>query len=84
MGSWYFRKSCLYYYYLTVIVTAWTLDLKDYQPLILPIGAIIVSLSILMADNIVELEEFLSYKIYTWYQLLFSVAIPMLFYYLWL
>lgn len=67
------------YYYLTVIVTAWTLDLKDYQPLILPIGAIIVSLSILMADNIVELEEFLSYKIYTWYQLLFSVAIPMLF-----
>lgn len=66
------------YYYLAVLGTGQLFNLKDYRPLILPLGTIIVSLSILQADSLVALREFMSYKIFTWYAIFFTTALPLL------
>ncbi|MBP2654735.1 MAG: spore germination protein [Firmicutes bacterium] len=63
------------FYYLAVFGLS-QLRLKDYKPFVLPVGTIIIPLSLLVAPNIVELLEFTSYKIYPWYNLLFIFLIP--------
>lgn len=65
------------FYYLTVLATAQLLKLSDYRPIILAIGTIIVSLSISQSDNMIAFNEFLSYKIFTWYALFFSFVLPL-------
>lgn len=65
-------------YYLTVLGLSQLFHLKDYKPLVLPTGTIIVSLTTLINTNIVELREFVSYRIYTWYALFFILLIPSL------
>jgi len=66
------------HYYFTVLSTAKLLKLRDYRPIVLAMGTVIVSLSILQVDSMVELNEFLSYKILTWYYLLFTFVLPLL------
>ena len=63
-------------YYLAVLATAQLLKLQDYRSLALAIGTVIVSLAIFQSDSMIALNEFLSYKIYTWYTLFFIVALP--------
>lgn len=65
-----------FYFYLTVLGISQVFDLHDYKPLVLPTGAVIVPLSILLAESVIELNEFTSYKIYTWYALVFILLIP--------
>ncbi len=64
------------HYYLAVLGTAQLLKLKDYRPIVPALGIIIVNLSILQSENIVVFNKFLSYKVYTWYVLLFMVILP--------
>lgn len=64
------------FYYLAVLSTAQLLRLTDYKPLVLPLGAIIVSLSILLFGSLVELREFTSWKIWTPYGFFFLVFLP--------
>ena len=64
--------------YLAVLSAAQLLKLKDYRPIVVAMGTVIVSLSILQAESVVELNEFLSYKVLTWYNLFFTFALPLL------
>lgn len=66
------------YYYLVVLGLGQVFRLKDYKPLILPTGTIIVSLSAMLGRSIVETREFTSFEIYTWYTLFFILLIPSL------
>ena len=66
------------HYYLAVLTGADLLKLKDYRPIVLAMGTVMVSLSMFLADSMVDLNEFLSYKTLTWYNLLFTFAIPLL------
>ncbi|KJS82061.1 MAG: spore gernimation protein [Peptococcaceae bacterium BICA1-8] len=78
MGIWVLGVfiKITFYYYLAVLGMGQLFNLKDYRPLILPVGTIIIPLGILIGPSIVELKEFTSYKIFTWYSLFFMVFIP--------
>jgi len=65
-------------YYLAVLGLSQLFHLKDYKPLVLPTGTIIVSLTTLISTSVVELKEFISYSILTWYTLFFILLIPSL------
>jgi len=67
-----------FYYYLAVLGLSQVFIFKDYKPLIIPVGALIVPLSIVIAPGIVELREFTSYKIFPWYSLLFIFILPII------
>lgn len=66
-----------FYYYLATLGLGQLGSFKDYKPLVLPMGALIVPLSILISPSLVELREFTSYKIFTWYALFFIMLIPL-------
>lgn len=70
----YLRVS--FYYYLIVLGLGQIFHLKSYKPLILPVGTIIVSLTTVVGQNIVEIREFTSFKYYPWYTLVFIFVIP--------
>ena len=80
MGIWilgvFIRLS--FFLYLSVVGLSQLFNLKDFKRLIIPISALFVPLCILVAPNIVELREFASYKIFTWYSLLFIFIIPLI------
>lgn len=80
MGIWvlgmYVKISI--FYYLSAITTTQVFNLTDFRPVVLPLGTIIVSLSILQSDNIIDLYDFMSYKVYTWYMLFFVTFIPLI------
>ena len=65
-------------YYLSVLGLSQLLNLRDYKSLILPLGTIIIPLSILMAPSLVELQAFTSYKVFTGYSLSFLFVLPSL------
>ncbi len=65
-------------YYLTALGLSQLLNLRDYKSLILPLGTIIIPLSLLIAPSIVELQGFTSYKIFTGYSLSFLFVLPFL------
>lgn len=65
-------------YYLIVLGLSQLLNLRDYKPLVLPIGTIIIPLSLLIGPSLVELAEFSSYKIFTGYSYFFILLIPSL------
>jgi len=67
-----------FYYYLAALGLGQLFNLKDYKPLVFPIGTVIIPLSILITPSVVELREFTSYKIFTWYALFFTLFIPSL------
>lgn len=64
--------------FLAVLSAAQLLKLKDYRPIVLAMGTVMVSLSIFQADSTIALNEFLSYKVLTWYNLLFTFVLPLL------
>lgn len=65
-----------FYYYLIVLGLSQLFHLKDYKPLILPTGSIIISLSNVLGQNVVETREFYSFEIYTWYTLFLFYSYP--------
>lgn len=65
-------------FYLAVLGLSQLLNLKDYRPLILPIGSILVPLSLLLGPSLTALATFTSYEIFTWYSLFFILVIPSL------
>lgn len=79
MGIWvlgmYVKISI--FYYLSVISTAQVFNLSDFRPVVLPLGSIIISLSILQSESIIDLYKFMSYKVYTLYILFFITFIPL-------
>lgn len=66
------------HYYLAVLTGAQLLNLKDYRPIVVAMGTVMVSMSIFQADSMIALNEFLSYRVLTLYNLLFTFAIPLL------
>ncbi|MDA8229156.1 MAG: endospore germination permease [Desulfitobacterium hafniense] len=65
-----------FYYYLVVLGISQLLNLQAYKPIVLPVGTIIVPLSVIVGENIVELQNFTSYKVFTWYSSIFIFLIP--------
>lgn len=65
------------FYYAAALGTAQILRLKDYKPLTFPLGTIIVILSVILFESHVELKEFTSYEIWTFYALPFIVFLPL-------
>ncbi|MEZ4357815.1 MAG: endospore germination permease [Eubacteriales bacterium] len=80
MGIWVLGVfiKIFFFYYLAVLGLGQLFNMKDYKPLIIPLGALIVPLVALMAANAVELSNFTSYKILTWYSLLYMFIIPLI------
>ena len=68
-----FIKITILHYCAVLAVSQW-LNLKVYKPLVIPIGAIMVVLSMIIAGNVVELGELLS-KILIPY-LIIEIGIP--------
>jgi spore germination protein KB len=65
-------------YYLIVLGLSQLLELRDYKPLVLPIGTILIPLSFLIGPSLVELQTFLSYKLFMRYSYFFILLIPSL------
>ncbi len=65
-------------YYLAALSIGQLFQLKDYKPVVLPLGTIIVALAIFIAPNVVQQFEFLNYKIFIWYSLFAILLIPAL------
>lgn len=61
-------------YYSFALGSAQVLGLKDYRPLIIPVGIIIVALSILLHENIVDALSF--YGIWSFYSMMFTFIMP--------
>lgn len=80
MGIWvlgfYLRISL--YFYLSVLSISEIFSFANYKPLIFPVASIIVPLSVIIAPSMIELREFLNYKILTPYSLFYIVLIPFL------
>lgn len=65
------------FYYAAVLGSAQWLGLKDYRPLVLPVGIILVALSILIHENSVQLFDFLT-RVWPPYAIIFfEVGIPL-------
>jgi len=70
-------KVALFYYVFTLGSAQW-LNLKDYKPLVLPAGVILVAMSVLMFANLQELSGFMKPYIATPYTLIFILVIPVI------
>lgn len=67
-----------FFYWVAVLGTAQVLELKDYRPLVLPTGAVLVAMSILIHTSILDLLDFLG-RVWPPYVLsIFEVGIPLL------
>lgn len=67
------------FYYAAVLGSAQLFGLKDYRPLVLPAGTIVVALSILLNENTVELLYFLSLVWPPYALSIFEAGLPALF-----
>ncbi|MCZ8517715.1 endospore germination permease [Paenibacillus filicis] len=65
-----------FYYYMAVLGLKQMFNFKDYKTFVLPMGTILVPLSIMISPSVVELKEFTGYKTLTWYALFYMVVIP--------
>lgn len=64
------------YYYVIVIGLSQVFGLKGCKSLVIPTLTIILPVSLALQSNIADLDEFLSYKIETWFNLFFILIIP--------
>ncbi|AGL00894.1 GerAB/ArcD/ProY family transporter [Desulfoscipio gibsoniae] len=64
------------FYYVSVLGFAQWLNLKDYRPLVLPVGVILIALSIAVAENMLELTHFLG-NVSPYELLTFELVIPL-------
>lgn len=62
-------------YYITALGTAQLLRLKSYLPLILPLGSLMISLSLILFESSVEIVSFAT-NIYPFYSLPFQLFLP--------
>ncbi|GIO04821.1 germination protein [Brevibacillus reuszeri] len=78
-GMWFitifFRVSC--YFYASVIGLAQTLNLKDYRFLVLPLGILMIILSLIVHPNIVHSEEYNKHEWIT-YAATYGLLLPLL------
>ena len=65
------------YYYGTVLGLAQLVRLRSYLPLVLPVGALMVFLSIFLFESNVENINF-SFSIYPYYSIPFQIGLPLL------
>lgn len=65
------------FYYGTVLGLAQILRLRSYLPLVLPIGALLVVLSILSSESNVY-HTYFAFEIYPYYSLPFQIGLPLL------
>ena len=65
------------FYYAAVLGSAQWLELRDYRSLVLPIGIILVALSILIHNGIVDLLDFLTRVWQPYALLVFEGGIPL-------
>lgn len=72
-----FLKISLTFYFAALGISE-LFNFNDFKPFIIPVGSILIPLSILVAPNIVELRDFLSYKVFVWYSLFYTFFIPSL------
>ena len=66
-----------FFYYVSVLGTAQWMQLKDYRPLVLPVGLILVSLSIAIGEKTLDIFHFIS-NIFPFYALIFEAGIPLM------
>lgn len=67
------------FYYAAVLGSAQWLGLKDYRPLVLPVGVILATFSILLhGENIVEVLHYISLVEVPFLLIIFEVGIPLL------
>ncbi|MBK5443733.1 endospore germination permease [Peribacillus sp. TH24] len=71
----YYKMS--FYFYASVIGLAQTLNMKDYRPLTLPLGMIIVSLSLFIHPNVVHSSTF-DKEIWPLYVSTYGLVLPIL------
>jgi len=79
LGIWLmgvFIKVSLYYY-LAALGLSQLMGLKTYRPLVLPVGALLVVLSIWLFDSLPALYRIIQYQIWTPYALVFISGIPL-------
>lgn len=66
-----------FYYYITVLAIAQWLKLRDYRPLVFPVGTILATLSILAFDNNPHLISFLG-KVWGPYSIPIELMVPLI------
>ncbi|WP_176527564.1 GerAB/ArcD/ProY family transporter, partial [Peribacillus butanolivorans] len=71
----YFKMA--FFFYATVIGLAQTLNMKDYRPLTLPLGMILVSLTLLIFPNVVQKATF-DKEIWPLYASTYGLVLPIL------
>lgn len=64
------------FYYIIVIGLSQTFGLIGYRPLVIATLTIILPVSLALQSNVADLNEFLSYKIEPWFNLIFILFIP--------
>lgn len=78
-GMWFitifFRVSC--YFYASVIGLAQTLNLRDYRFLVLPLGILMIILSLIVHPNVVHSEEYNKHEWIT-YAATYGLLLPLL------
>ncbi|MCR4442675.1 MAG: endospore germination permease [Peptococcaceae bacterium] len=66
------------FYYAAVLGSAQWAGLKDYRPLVIPVGVVLVSLSILLHENVADMFAFLALTWPPYALLVFEGGIPLL------
>lgn len=66
------------FFYLAVLGLSQLMNLQTYRPLVLPLGALLVALSVWLFDSLPELTRFTQYQVWTPYGLLFITGFPLL------
>jgi len=66
-----------FFYYISVLGAAQWLKLKDFRPLVLPVGLILVSLSMAVGEKALDIFHFIAH-IFPFYGLSFEAGIPLL------
>lgn len=64
------------YYYVLLIGLSQVIGLKRYQPLTISTLTILLPIALSLQSNIADLNEFLSYRIEPWFNLIFILFIP--------
>jgi spore germination protein KB len=67
------------FFYLAVLGLSQLLNLQTYRPLVFPLGALLVALSVWLFNSLPDLIRFTSYQVWTSYALLFITVFPLLF-----
>ncbi|WP_027366145.1 GerAB/ArcD/ProY family transporter [Desulfotruncus alcoholivorax] len=70
-------KIAVFYFVIVFGMAQW-LRLKDYRPLVLPVGVILIALSVIVANNTIDISIFLAHVWPFYSLLLFQFGIPVM------